>query len=97
MSKLEKKYGAWIYTSDGGHEYTIGQITAEYNVIIDEFGDIIDLFDTGEFICNYPNSPRKMDMTVDDIARIIKEVFGNVEKVGGTKSAPIWRMRKMAN
>ena len=36
-------------------------------------------------------------MTTNDIARVIKEVFGNVEKVGGTKSAPIWRMRKMAS
>lgn len=51
----------------------------------------------GEFICNYPSSPRKMDVVSDDIAIVIKEVFGNVEKVGGTKSAPIWRMRKMAN
>ena len=45
MSKLEKKYGAWIYTSDRGNKYTIGQITEEYNVIIDEFDDIIELFD----------------------------------------------------
>lgn len=51
----------------------------------------------GEFICNYPSSPRKMDVVADDIARVIKEVFGNVEKVGGTKSAPILKMRKMAN
>lgn len=51
----------------------------------------------GEFICNYPISPRKMDMATDDIARIIKEVFGNVERVSGTKFAPIWRMRKMAS
>ena len=49
------------------------------------------------FICNYPSSPRKMDVVADDIARVIKEVFGNVEKVGGTKSAPILKMRKMAN
>lgn len=51
----------------------------------------------GEFICNYPSSPRKMDMTTNDIARVIKEVFGNVENIGGTKSAPILKMRKMAN
>ena len=36
-------------------------------------------------------------MATDDIARVIKEVFGNVENVGGTKFAPIWRMRKMAS
>lgn len=51
----------------------------------------------GEFICNYPNSPRKMDMAANDIAMIINDVFGSVEKVGGTTSAPIWRIRKMMN
>ena len=38
-----------------------------------------------------------MNMTTDDITRVIKEMFGNVENVGGTKSAPILKMRKMAN
>ena len=51
----------------------------------------------GEFICNYPNSPRKMDIAANDIAMIINDVFGSVEKVGGTTSAPIWRIRKMMN
>lgn len=35
--------------------------------------------------------------SADGIARIIKEVFGNIENVGGTKSSPIWRIRKMAD
>lgn len=50
--------------------------------------------DSGEFICNYPQSPRKMLLTSEEIERIIIKVFGSVERVGGTKSAPIWRVIK---
>lgn len=53
--------------------------------------------DGGEFICNYPSNPRKMNVAANDIAMIIKEVFGNVKKVGGTMSAPIWIMKKIMN
>lgn len=44
-SKLIRKYGAWEYTSKSGLKYTIGEITAEFNVIIDDFDDINELFD----------------------------------------------------
>lgn len=44
-SKLERKYGAWEYTSKSGLKYTIGEVTAEFNVIIDDFDDVVDLFD----------------------------------------------------
>ena len=77
MSKLEKKYGAWIYTSDGGHEYTIGQITTEYNVIIDEFCDIIDLFDTNVLVYDKLITYFYGDMDDDDTVKYIqlKEVM----------------------
>lgn len=44
-SKLIRKYGAWEYTSKSGLKYTIGEITAEFNVIIDDFEDVNELFD----------------------------------------------------
>ncbi len=44
-SKLERKYGAWEYTSQSGLKYTIGEVTAEFNVIIDDFDDVVELFD----------------------------------------------------
>lgn len=49
----------------------------------------------GEFICNYPQSPRKMLLTSEEIERIIIKVFGSVERVGGTRSAPIWKVIKL--
>jgi 2-polyprenyl-3-methyl-5-hydroxy-6-metoxy-1,4-benzoquinol methylase len=45
----------------------------------------------GEFICNYPASPRKMEMDSSEIEDILISVFPNVTRVGGTKKAPIWR------
>ena len=48
----------------------------------------------GEFICNYPQSPRKMDLKETDIEEILFSMFGFVERVGGTKSAPVWKVIK---
>lgn len=47
----------------------------------------------GEFICNYPQSPRKMILAASDIEEILLSMFGNVERVGGTKSAPIFKVK----
>lgn len=80
MSKLEKKYGAWIYTSDRGHEYTIGQITAEYNVIIDEFGDIIDLFDTNVLVYDKLITYFYGDMDDDDTVKYVDKIIDHYEK-----------------
>lgn len=80
MSKLEKKYGAWIYTSDRGHEYTIGQITAEYNVIIDEFGDIIDLFDTNVLVYDKLITYFYGDMNDGDTVKYVDKIIDNYEK-----------------
>lgn len=49
----------------------------------------------GEFICNYPSTPRKMDLDAWTLKGIIEGVFGaQVELVGGTASVPIWKIRK---
>ena len=49
----------------------------------------------GTLICNYPVSPRKMDATASDVARVIFAVFGSwPECVGGTASAPLWKVQK---
>ena len=45
MSKLEKKPWGYEYLSDNGISYTVGEATAEYNVVIDSFDDISELFD----------------------------------------------------
>lgn len=49
----------------------------------------------GMFICNYPSSPRKMDISADELKTIIQNKFGaDVEMVGGTRSAPLWQVIK---
>lgn len=48
-SKLVKKSWGWEYVSKNGIEYTVGEVTAEFNVVVDEFNDINELFD-GEAI-----------------------------------------------
>lgn len=49
----------------------------------------------GEFICNYPSTPRKMDLDAWTLKGIIEGIFGTqVELVGGTASVPIWKIRK---
>lgn len=49
----------------------------------------------GTLICNYPASPRKMDATASEVARVIFSVFGSwPERVGGTASAPLWKVQK---
>lgn len=49
----------------------------------------------GELICNYPASPRKMLLTAKDLQDILQAIFkGKVERVGGTSSAPLWRVKK---
>lgn len=80
MSKLEKKYGAWIYTSDRGHEYTIGQITEEYNVIIDEFDDIIDLFDTNVLVYDKLITYFYGDVDDDDTVKYVDKIIDHYEK-----------------
>ena len=49
----------------------------------------------GEFICNYPSSPRKASFDIAYVRNAIEIVFNNtVELVGGTKSAPLWKIVK---
>ena len=50
----------------------------------------------GKFICNYPSSPRKMELlTAGDLAFMLRQTFGgSIERVGGTSSAPLWVVYK---
>ena len=49
----------------------------------------------GKFICNYPSSPRKMNLTASALEHILKEFFnGSIERVGGSTSAPLWVVHK---
>ena len=49
----------------------------------------------GELICNYPASPRKMVLEAQDLKEILQSIFkGGIERVGGTASAPLWKIHK---
>lgn len=49
----------------------------------------------GELICNYPASPRKMVLEAQDLKEILQSIFkGGIERVGGTASAPLWKVSK---
>ena len=45
MSKLAKMAWGYEYTSDNGIAYEVGEVSGEYNVIVDNFLDICELFD----------------------------------------------------
>jgi hypothetical protein len=44
-SKLRKQRWGWEYVSKNGNTYSIGPVTMEFNVIVDDFDDINELFD----------------------------------------------------
>jgi len=47
-----------------------------------------------EFICNYPESPRKCrNISVGRLREILEEYFLEVERVGGSSGAPIFRCK----
>ena len=49
----------------------------------------------GVFICNYPASPRKMELTANDLTEILQSIFkGRIIRVGGTASAPLLAVYK---
>lgn len=50
----------------------------------------------GKFVCNYPSSPRKMELlTARSLEHILKSFFnGSIERVGGSTSAPLWIVHK---
>lgn len=44
-SKLIKQKWGWEYISKNGNSYSVGPVTMEFNVIVDDFDDINELFD----------------------------------------------------
>jgi len=48
----------------------------------------------GIFVCNYPLSPRKADITVEKMVSLLSKHFKTITRVGGTKTAPLWKCKK---
>lgn len=49
-SKLIKKPWGWEYISKSGLGYAIGEVTTEFNIVVDFFGDIDEIFDCNTLI-----------------------------------------------
>lgn len=70
-------------------------VQSSQSMLIETLSQIKDsMKDNGEFICNYPQTPRKMLLSEIDIEGFLRFAFSSVERVGGTKSAPIWKAIK---
>jgi hypothetical protein len=50
------------------------------------------MHETGVFFANYPNSPRKTPLTTGEMQQLLLQKFDSVERVGGTKNAPLWKI-----
>ena len=68
-SKLTMKNWGWEYVSKNGIEYTVGEITADFNVVIDDFNDINELFD-----CEAIMLAKPIDYVYGDLRRDSKEI-----------------------
>ena len=71
-------------------------VSSSLNMLLETLKQIYNSLEPGgEFICNYPASPRKLLLAANDLREIIQSIFkGKVERVGGTSSAPLWRVEK---
>ena len=71
-------------------------VQSNLGMLVETIKQIYDsLAQGGEFIANYPETPRKLDISVNEMCNIFEAWFhNNVERVGGTKSAPLFRIIK---
>lgn len=50
----------------------------------------------GRVVANFPESPRKVSLSPEDVVRLAESKGVGVKRVGGTKRAPLWEMKKLA-
>lgn len=89
---LKRKYDV-VYASN------VINVQSSIEMLIETLNQIYSVVvDNGECIMNYPSSPRKLSLNSNDIKAVIEKVFNSqVECVGGTNSAPIFRIVKNIN
>ena len=86
---LQKKYDVVMASN-------VLNVCSSQHMLEETLGQISNsLRDGGVLVCNYPSSPRKMELTASDLREILQSVFkGKIERVGGTSSAPLWKVQK---
>ena len=53
-SKMKKERWGWTYISKSGIVYDIGEISGDFNVVVDDFVDINEMFDGEAIVLAYP-------------------------------------------
>lgn len=71
-------------------------VCSSLTMLIDTVKEIYNATEeNGVAIMNYPSSPRKLVLDVTSMEQVIENVFKyKIARVGGTKSAPVWKIRK---
>lgn len=92
VDKLDKIYDI-VYASN------VLNVISSLSMLMETLDQIYNcLKPGGMFIANYPTSPRKMSFSVAGMEHVLNCYFKEgVSVVGGTKSAPIWCVRKLKN
>lgn len=70
-STLRKQAWGWEYISCNGNKYSVGPVTADFNVIVDDFDDINELFD-----CEALVHAHLVDYVYGDLDSDTKEIKG---------------------
>lgn len=91
VDKLEKIYDV-VYASN------VLNVINSLSMLTETLDQIYNcIVDGGIFIANYPQSPRKMNMSAKELESIIQEKLGGrVSKISGV-SSPMWIFTKNSN
>lgn len=84
MNKYDIVYASNVLNVQSGFDMARATIKQVADVVKED----------GKFFCNFPASPRKSDISVDEMACLLLEEFIVVSRVGGTTSAPLWMCTK---
>ena len=53
-SRMKKERWGWTYISKNGIRYDIGEISGDFNVVVDDFEDINEMFDGEAIVLSHP-------------------------------------------
>ena len=73
-------YASNVLNVQSGVDMARATIKQVANVVIED----------GVFFANFPQSPRKSDMTPKKLGQLLLEQFATIHRVGGSASAPLW-------
>lgn len=62
---------------------------AKISEVVDNIADCVK--NSGVFLVNYPESPRKSDATVEEVESVLKTYYHNVLRIAGSDRAPVWK------